>query len=250
MNSKANGLFFTLIELLIVIAIIALLASMLIPALKGARDRAKQIQCASNLRQAGTLINTYTADYNGSFPYGTRSDASLSIIKSWMNILELEYLGMDYPQNNNRYRGRNPIWGCPSYPAGTTEWCENEGGFNVYRGYMGNCNLMTCSQDHTYYRPPIKISAVISPSYNGLACDQGFNQYALSGFRSRLWGTPSAHTEYLSSYSHANQVNMLFTDGHTEAFTHDKALSSFQKSSADGRYSSWCLNGGTKIDKE
>lgn len=250
MISKANGLIFTLIELLIVIAIIALLASMLLPALKSARERAKQIQCSSNLRQAGTLINTYTADYNGSFPYGYRSNASLSIIKSWENILELEYLGMNYPQSTSEYRGRNQLWGCPSFPDGAVAWMSNGGGYNVYRGYTGNANLMTASPDHSYYRSPTKISSVASPSCNGLACDQGFNQYSLTHFRSHLWGTPSGHDEYLKSYSHANQINMLFTDGHIEAFTHDNALNSFQKSSADGRYSSWCKNGGIKIDKE
>jgi len=59
---------FTIVELLAVIAIIGILASMLLPALHAAREYAKSITCTNNLKQLALGINLYSNDYNGIYP--------------------------------------------------------------------------------------------------------------------------------------------------------------------------------------
>jgi prepilin-type N-terminal cleavage/methylation domain-containing protein/prepilin-type processing-associated H-X9-DG protein len=72
MKSSPNGprrsaAAFTLIELLTVIAIIGILAAILIPTIGSVRDKAKQANCLSNLRNWGTAINTYAIENRGNY---------------------------------------------------------------------------------------------------------------------------------------------------------------------------------------
>ena len=64
---------FTLIELLVVIAIIAILAAILLPALQAARARAQGTKCISNLKQMGTIAQTYLNDHRSFWPVGNRN---------------------------------------------------------------------------------------------------------------------------------------------------------------------------------
>ncbi len=69
MKNQSRG--FTLIELLVVIAIIAILAAILFPVFAKAREKARQISCASNLKQLGLGIIQYTQDNDEYYPNGT-----------------------------------------------------------------------------------------------------------------------------------------------------------------------------------
>lgn len=60
---------FTLIELLAAIAIIAMMATILMPHIEKLTDRAKSVTCMSNLRSIGAAFNAYAAEHDGTFPY-------------------------------------------------------------------------------------------------------------------------------------------------------------------------------------
>src|SRR5450631_1096445 len=59
---------FTLIELLVVIAIIAILAAILFPVFAKVREKARQINCVSNMKQMGMGVLQYVQDYDETYP--------------------------------------------------------------------------------------------------------------------------------------------------------------------------------------
>jgi prepilin-type N-terminal cleavage/methylation domain-containing protein len=117
MPTRRNA--FTLVELLVVIGIIALLISILLPALSRARTQAVKVQCAAQLRQWGLGLAQYSGENKGSFPYNGPVDLTWCPVGgkdlSWTSSIVQQFTA-DYLLKNKSLGdlAKNNVLFCPT----------------------------------------------------------------------------------------------------------------------------------------
>jgi prepilin-type N-terminal cleavage/methylation domain-containing protein len=148
---------FTLVELLTTVAIVGLLVALLLPAVQRARESARRMQCANNLRQVGLALQQHEAQ-RGHFPYGYLDEVSTNVRKrdTWMQqtwpFLEQMSLYQQYMARTDAYVMETPpgikdvvisTFMCPSDPKAP----GFGGGGNWHPGYGFQGNYVGCAAD-------------------------------------------------------------------------------------------------------
>ena len=110
---------FTLVELLVVIAVIVILISILLPALGKARRTAQTVQCASNMRQLIIAQRSYAYDFKGALvEFGISESGGILASPTWVDQLEEYY---DTPLAIRSPVDTSPFWPIEANGAGLTD---------------------------------------------------------------------------------------------------------------------------------
>jgi len=190
---------FTLIEILIVLAIIGLLAALLFPVFARVREKGRMVSCNSNLRQIGQAMRMYVEDHNRFYPDST----PFNLWCSWPVRLE-------------SYVKSPAVFQCPSFPRGEyrpgcppSEYIEGENGLPIEIRYDGSYDMNFIQAG----RPQLHDSRLVRPASTILALD-GIGGIVNPG------ADPITGTDDLIDRGvvvrHNGGDNVLFADGHVK----------------------------------
>ncbi len=154
LKNRRERRYFTLIELLIVIAIIAILAAMLLPALGKARESARYTACSGQIRSIGTAIQMYVNDYNGYMPANKVPADGAATIYCYVAYVK-DYL--KEPRASAPDRVYNKVFFCPSqkvidFYASNVTYGYNLAFFDAY-GWWGGTVKRTQVKADTLKNP-------------------------------------------------------------------------------------------------
>lgn len=184
-----NKFRFTLVELLIVIAIIAILAGLFLPALITAKQTALKIACMGNMRQIDTGFQNYRESYKDYFPLAFTYPTP-SVDLWWSSVISV-----NVQEHPSAYR-------CPADKNKTPG------------KYMYGINSILTSRGYPaapyIYTPPLRISNVRKTSRTFMITD-GRNLY---GLIERLERTDPAYASHSVENRHLAGMNLLYVDGH------------------------------------
>jgi prepilin-type processing-associated H-X9-DG protein len=214
-----------LLELLVVVAIIALLAGLLLPALARGKATSRRVNCVSNLRQMGMAAQTYSDDASGSYPiaYLNQTKDGVTYAVAWDLTTTLSAPATVAPGLLWQHQGLGAIQQCPSY-RGKANWLADP-----YTGYNYNTSYLGHGQNESV-PDPAKGSDVRQPAATAIFGDgqfvSGANKFMRApwpnagdaGFKGRFAGT--------QGFRHGSACNVSFCDGHVESlkkrFTENK----------------------------
>jgi len=238
---------FTLTELLVVIAVIAILAALLMTAISYAKGIVKRTQCANNVRQLGLALQEFVGD-SKVYPTGMGGSEKNPY---WTDAVEDQMrhdVWISKYVKNSAYL-TNSVWLCPNFkppPNIPKDEYLASYGYNAF-GFGGGLGLgITIHQwiggKEDFRPPPVKESLVVSPS-EMMAIGDGFVGNGSHIVDAGLWFARTAVTdtnEFFGSTKrsyarHQGKANVVFCDGHVESPT----LQFLFEDSSDEALSRW-----------